>query len=502
MGGESSSSSIDSLQDMPTGTESELVRIGGAQLYLLDEVESVRMGTGFFALIMIVHANTHLAALVAQVAEFQWPIGKDAPVLKIANLRYTFAMPGLVYGLILPDNTTLEQVQRFESYLRQYCTFEIRPEIAKAAGVSDLRLWSSVGRYVVGASEGARYWTAVADDIESYSNKLIRQMQGGSKFAANSFLKGGEWATLGIRQGGSYVKNISGSPAAMGSDGEDMSPRMRKRVDQARRMSAVAKLLSRTVLKGAISATGHVASFLGTAISGAPPMRAFMSSDARREVVMASVDAFAQVVEAVETAGKSLATATNSVGTDIVQHKFGEQAGQVAQDGMGAVGNMIDSMWTLNKLGLNMLWRATAASTVLNSRSRTTSRSTSETSSDGSIQSLSPGISPNSVNNLLQPSLSIGWTMPMSLSEPSSYVEDVPQTAQLFPNSSDHLQPAYYGIAPPNLYMHHPMQMAAPHFVAYDQTQNSASPFQHYTRPGVRPQVQPFFPNSAEVFKQ
>ncbi|CAM6109295.1 unnamed protein product [Calypogeia fissa] len=523
MGGESSSSSIDqSMQDMPSGTESELLRIGGAQLYLLDEVESVRMGTGDFALIMMVQANTRLATLVAQVAEFQWPIGKDAPVLQIANLRYTFAMPGLLYGLILPDSTALDLVQRFESYLRHYCTFEIRPEVAEVAGVSDLRLWSSVGRHVEGASEGARYWTAVADDVENYSSKLVKQMQSGSKLAANSILKGGEWATWGIRQGGSYIQNnISGppSPAAMAA-GEEMSPRMKKRVDQARRMSAVAKLLSRTVLKGAISATGHVAIFLGTAIRSAPPFQAFMSSDARREVVIASVDAFAQIVEAVETAGKSLATATSSVGTEIVQNKFGEQASLVAQDGMGAVGNMIDSMWTLNKLGLYMLWRATAASTVLNSRSPSTSRSTSGTSISPGIpsprqrKSSSPsGISPNALNTamLQHPSLSIGRTM--SVSEPSlSHEDSVPQTAQLFPNSSDQSQPRPF-IAPANMYMYPPLtpqalQMAAPpHYAAaaaaYYQAQNAtSSPFQQYTRPGVPPQVQPFFPHSAEASKQ
>lgn len=294
------------------------------------------------------------------------------------------------------------------------------------------------------------------------------------------------------------MKNMAGAPIVKG-DGEEMSPRMRKRVDQARRMSAVAKLLSRTVLKGAISATGHVANFLGTAISGAPPVRAFMSSDARRDVVVASVDAFAQVVEAVETAGKSLAMVTSSVGTEIVQQKFGEQVGLVAQDGMGAMGNMIDSMWTLNKLGLYMLWRATTASTVLNYgfRSAGSSRSGSGTSSDQTMKSSSPGLSINSGN---RQSLAIGRSI--SPSTPMS-LDDVPQTAQLFPNAPDHNPPQYFAMAPSTAYAAHTQSMQLPPtgYATFYQPQNPNSSFQHYTRPGVRPTVQTFFPNATEASK-
>jgi hypothetical protein len=83
---------------------------------------------------------------------------------------------------------------------------------------------------------------------------------------------------------------------------------------------------------------------------------------AKASVAVASVDAFAKLVEAVETAGKSVYGVTSAVRTDLVQHSLG-----------AAVGNVINTAWTLNKMGLQMLLQVTAASTAISTRKRTCS---------------------------------------------------------------------------------------------------------------------------------
>jgi hypothetical protein len=157
---------------------------------------------------------------------------------------------------------------------------------------------------------------------------------------------------------------------------------MLKRMQQARRMSAVAKVMSRSLLKGAISATGHVlagslagldvnaaASVYDHITTAAPDHHQHSSSSsssgaaaAKASVAVASVDAFAKLVEAVETAGKSVHGVTSAVRTDLVQHSLG-----------AAVGNVINTAWTLNKMGLRMLLQVTAASTAISTRKRTCS---------------------------------------------------------------------------------------------------------------------------------
>jgi hypothetical protein len=237
----------------------------------------------------------------------------------------------------------------------------------------------------------------------------------------------GEWASLGIQQAGgaaNFVKRklsaVAAAAAAAGGDDHvivQKNPRILKRIQRAQRMSAVAKLMSKTLLKGAISVSTHVATGLAdlnhvhddapaslsgaqlglqtsSAAAGLVESAAFPGA-AKPSVAVASVDAFAKVVEAVETAGKSLYAATKAVGTNLVQQRFGTDAGQMMQDSFGVVGNAIDTAWTLNKLGLRMLLQATAASTILSTTS------TGSTAAAGSSKTKKPYI-PTTLNNLQQ----------------------------------------------------------------------------------------------------
>ncbi|CAK9207889.1 unnamed protein product [Sphagnum troendelagicum] len=410
------------LQDMSMqqGSEVELVkRIRGAQLFLVDGEESVLMQCGDFSIRLLKQAHpSPLAAVVASVGQVQWPVGKDAPILKVWNRRYTFALPGLVYGLLFPEiGTPAIVLQQLESVLDQYCTFQIHQEIAYAA---QRQIAANRGR-----DFAAKYWTAVAPDVETMSSRIARQICSTSTIVVDSIMMAGEWASLGIQQAGgaaNFVKrklSVVAAAAAAAAGGDDhvimpKNPRILKRIQQAQRMSAVAKLMSKTLLKGAIRVSTHVATGLAdlnhvqddapaslrgaqlghqTSAAGLVESAAFPGA-AKPSVAVASVDAFAKVVEVVETAGKSLYAATKAVGTNLVQQRFGTDAGQMMQDSFGVVGNAIDTAWTLNKLGLSMLLQATAASTILSTTS-------TGTAAAGSSKTKKPYI-PTTLNNLQQ----------------------------------------------------------------------------------------------------
>ncbi len=275
-----------------------------------------------------------------------------------------------------------------------------------------------------GRDFAAKYWTAVAPDVETMSSRIARQICSTSTIVVDSIMMAGEWASLGIQQAGgaaNFVKRklsvVAAAAAAAGGDDHvimQKNPRILKRIQQAQRMSAVAKLMSKTLLKGAISVSTHVATGLAdlnhvhddapaslsgaqlghqtsSAAAGLVESAAFPGA-AKPSVAVASVDAFAKVVEVVETAGKSLYAATKAVGTNLVQQRFGTDAGQMMQDSFGVVGNAIDTAWTLNKLGLSMLLQATAASTILSTTS-------TGTAAAGSSKTKKPYI-PTTLNNL------------------------------------------------------------------------------------------------------
>ncbi len=253
-----------------------------------------------------------------------------------------------------------------------------------------------IGQRAAGdAASIGKYWTAVAPDVQTTSATIARQICSTSSIVADSILMGGDWVSLSIQQAGGAAAYVMKSK--VGGD-QMQNPRILKRIQQARRMSAVAKLMSKSLLKGAIRVSAHVATGLGldhhqanantstirtsTSAGSAAAAAAAGGGGSRKHpsVAVASVDAFAKVVEAVETAGKSVYAATKAVGTDLVQQTFGTDAGELVQDGFGVVGNAIDTAWTLNKLGLKMLFQVTAASTMLSSTSTTTKSSTTKSS--------------------------------------------------------------------------------------------------------------------------
>jgi hypothetical protein len=172
---------------------------------------------------------------------------------------------------------------------------------------------------------------------------------------------------------------------------------MLKRMQQARRMSAIAKIMSMSVLKGAINASQHVASCsvgLDVNATDISNMSDHSSSD---DVAVASVDAFAKLVEAVETAGNSVYGMTSAATA------VGGGSGSDA----AVVGNVTNtSTWTLNQMGLIMLLQVIAASTALNTHKRTstrsfTSRDEEESPSSHRAASMSPASATSEDSRLL-----------------------------------------------------------------------------------------------------
>jgi hypothetical protein len=251
-------------------------------------------------------------------------------------------------------------------------------------------------------------------------------------------------------------------------------------MQQARRMSAVAKLMSRTLLKGAISATGHVSRSLGLDVNAA-----YGAPDARN-VAVASVGAFGKVVEAVETAGKSLFDVTVKAGTNAAQERFGHDAGLVVQDGFGAVGDVVNTAWTLNKMGVRMLLRMTAASTALTRRSGTTKSAASTVTEDQSLSTsstYSTGSMPMKLQYSLPQSLhhevslspqQAAWSHPLHLLTPAHSNQQQLHTSQFFPTSAEQLKNKAT-VAPSPVYM-----ATGNYSDIISPVPRSSSPFQQY----------------------
>ncbi|MCO5552193.1 hypothetical protein L7F22_005705 [Adiantum nelumboides] len=309
------------------GAECELFRKGGAQLFLVDGDESALLQRGEFTLLLVKHSRSPLAAIVAMVGDMQWPVGKDSIVSKLGNTGFSFSnLPARLRFALSLEHLDLAEMQKLELLFQEYATF--------AHADRDL------------TQEAADFWTRLAGNLECTDTPENPPLDA--------------LATI-------FPVQRSGTMDA------PMSPKLVQRMQQARRMSAVEKLFARSIERGTINPSTHVKK---------------ADTDIYTDLALASVDAVAKVVEAVETAGKTLLESAQAAGTDWVEStKLVQTGGKQVAEGLDAVGSLLSSAWTLNKVGLRMLFR-TIASINSSAGMRTASQSPSVSSAtDGSSHS-------------------------------------------------------------------------------------------------------------------
>lgn len=166
---------------------------------------------------------------------------------------------------------------------------------------------------------------------------------------------GSEHIESGQQQGAGTFEKLAqmvsiDSQSSHGSSSTTSSPagiskRMMKRMQKARRISAISKLFSKAVVRGLISAKAHI-------VHEAAESKHTTSTDTKEngiKAAVANVDAITKVVEAVEGG--------------LLQNT--KQSAEVAAYDVRSCGTVLDisalATWTINELGLRLVLNAAVA---------------------------------------------------------------------------------------------------------------------------------------------
>ncbi|CAL9136038.1 unnamed protein product [Musa textilis] len=190
------------------GADTELLALhsGSAELLLLcgerfDAVQAFR--TGRLSLHMIRAKGNPVCMVSCIVGDHQWMLAKDSLVLRVDPRKYVFAMPGFCYGLALPGSGSDHECRTLEEILARFCAYR------------DLE-----------AEEGADIWAHAYDEM----TKLT---------------------TIDTATGG--ARRPSTATGIASSESEKW-----KKIQRAVRTSAMVKLLSRSLLTGALDPRKHL----------------------------------------------------------------------------------------------------------------------------------------------------------------------------------------------------------------------------------------------------
>ncbi|GJM97432.1 hypothetical protein PR202_ga14359 [Eleusine coracana subsp. coracana] len=321
----------------PPPAEDVLLRVPGAQLHLIDRSRSHPLAAGDLSLIRFRSGDTSLAA-IALLNPIQWPLrarrGRGQS-LTPAITHFSLTVPAsaddpnpdpLHYGLTLshPD-------PRLDGVLATYTSFSVHSVV----GTKDLE-----GK-VRSEVEAAAYWTAVAPNVEEYGGAVARAISTGAGHLAKGILWCGV-VTVDRLKWGNEVLRKRMQP---GDANAEVSPEMLKRIKRAKKMTKISEKVATGILSGVVKVTGYFTSSIANSKAGKKFFNLLPG-----EIVLASLDGFDKICDAVEVAGKNVLSTSSTVTTGLVSHKYGEKAAAATNEGMDAAGHAIGTAWAVFKI--------------------------------------------------------------------------------------------------------------------------------------------------------
>ncbi|XP_010547422.1 PREDICTED: senescence/dehydration-associated protein At3g51250 isoform X2 [Tarenaya hassleriana] len=321
----------------PEATEEILIRVGGAILNLIDKSYSVELACGDLTVVRIVQGQNIVAVLACVADEIQWPLTKTEVATKVDRSHYFFSLrppkePGsdsenedeiLNYGLTIVSKGQEKLMEELERILTEYCCYTEQRMSEKAKEKGEEVLSNAM---VVGTSpeelkgekkeavEGqcAAYWTTLAPNVEEYSGRTAQLIATGSGQLIRGILWCGDVTMERIKRGNDVLKNR----LSRAEKEKEISPDTLRRIQRVKRVTKMTEKVANGVLSGVVKVSGFFTSSVANSKAGKKFFGLLPG-----EIVLASLDGFGKICDAVEVAGKNVMSTSSTVTTELVDHR-------------------------------------------------------------------------------------------------------------------------------------------------------------------------------------
>ncbi|KAM7264906.1 hypothetical protein ACFE04_002589 [Oxalis oulophora] len=368
--------SDDDVSPPPTTFEPReeiLVKVPGTIVNLIEkDNNSIQLAYGDLSIVSL-SQNDNVVAVFARVSDqIQWPLAKDEPAVKLDHSHYFFTLrvpieqqesnnsnnvvveEVLNYGVTIATKGQQEGIlEKLDSVLDKYSCFSVQ-NVNKGDAEEGL-LWEGLDRNMEVSPEelsvledkrkeversSAAYWTTLAPNVEDYSSTAARLIAAGSGGVIWGILWCGDVTVDRLKWGNQFLSKRIGS-----GESSDVSPDTLKRIKRAKKLTRRSEKVAGGILSGVVKVSGFFTSSIVNSAAG----KKFFSL-LPGEIVLASLDGFNKVCDAVEVAGKNVMSTTSVVTTGLVSQRYGEEAGKATSDGLGAAGHAIGTAWTVFKI--------------------------------------------------------------------------------------------------------------------------------------------------------
>ncbi|GMH13532.1 hypothetical protein Nepgr_015373 [Nepenthes gracilis] len=353
----------------PTSTDSSeqlLVKVPATIVHLIDKQRSVVLAYGDLEIIQL-RQNDDVVAVLARIGEqIQWPLAKDEAAVKLDDSHYFFSLhvPSgadedtgeiiaendsermLNYGVTIASKGQEGVLEKFDRILERHSSFSVQRVsnevdgwwVAKETAPEDLDRDAKMREMV--EENSAAYWTTLAPNVEEYSGCVARMIAAGSGQLIKGILWCGDVTVERLKWGNEFLRRRLGK-----REYSEISPEVMKRIQRVKKMTKMTEEVATGILSGVVKVTGYITSSIVNSEVG----KKFFSL-LPGEIILASLDGFNKVWDAVEVAGKNVISTTSVVTTELVSERYGEQAGKATNEGLDAAGHAIGTAWTIFKI--------------------------------------------------------------------------------------------------------------------------------------------------------
>ncbi|XVF62202.1 hypothetical protein PTKIN_Ptkin08bG0198300 [Pterospermum kingtungense] len=370
----------------PEAVEEVLLKIPGAILNLIDQSYSVELACGDFTVIRLWQGQNIVAVLALVADEIQWPLMKHETAVKLDDSHYffSFQLPKeskndssdsddddkqkkkkkkkkdktsgdgsdlLSYGLTFASRGQEHLLRELDAILQSYSCFTVQKveqkgeevldgAVAAAKEMSPADLKSESKKEVM-EERCAAYWTTLAPNVEDYGSRAAKTVAAGSGHLIKGILWCGDVTVDRLKRGNEVLKQRM-SPAEKNTE---ISPETLRRIKRVKSVTRTTQKVAGGVLSGVVKVSGVVTSSVANSKVGKKFFGLLPG-----EMVLATLDGFNRICDAVEVAGKNVMSTSSTVTTELVNQKYGEKAAEATNEGFDAAGHAFGTAWTVFKI--------------------------------------------------------------------------------------------------------------------------------------------------------
>ncbi|KAJ6692874.1 SPARTIN [Salix purpurea] len=345
--------------------EEILIKIPGSIVHLIERDNSVELAYGDFLIASLKQGETTVAVFARVDDDIQWPLAKDEAAVKLDESHYFFTLRVpenesdggelnkgevelLNYGVTFASKGQEGLLKEFDKILERYSFFSVK-DVKKSGGKSEV-IDRNVAKEIspdelkkkkkLMEKSSAAYWTVLAPNVEDYSSCIARMIAAGSGQLIKGIFWCGNVTEDRLKWGNGFLKK-----RIRKSSDSDISPGTLRRIKRVKILTKMSEKVAVGVLSGAVKISGSITSPIVNSKAG----QKFFSL-LPGEIILASLDGFNKVCDAVEVAGKNVMSTSSLVTTELVSHGYGEDAGKVTHEGLGAAGHAIGTAWVVFKI--------------------------------------------------------------------------------------------------------------------------------------------------------